>query len=179
MATWGTPISLRGGKGDAGLSILTGSGVPASSLGYDTQFYIDTASAALNSYLKTNGAWSLLRPLVGPMGMSALNAQLLHGTGAPTTSTFANNTDAIYIDDSTGEVWYFDNDGSKVWVDSGTTFRGAVGAKGADGLRGSQQYFGSGAPSSDLTSFTPPAAPRDTYLDQTSAGGPYLYVLGS
>lgn len=177
MATWGTGISLKGVKGDAGLSILTGSGAPANTLGYDTQFYIDTASAGLNSYLRSNGTWSLLRQLVGPSGMNALNAQLLHGTGAPTTSTFANNTDAIYIQDDNGEVWYFDFDGAKQWVDSGTTFRGPTGQAGAAGLRGTQTYTGNGAPSSNLSSFSPPAVAGDLYYQLD--GGPTLYVLGN
>lgn len=177
MATWGTGISLKGGKGDAGLSILTNAGPPANTLGFDTQFYIDTASPVLNAYLRSNGTWSLLRPLVGPMGMSALNAQLLHGTGAPTANTFNNSVDAIYIDDASGEVWYFDFDGTKQWVDSGTTFRGAVGATGD---RGTYTYTGSGAPSADLSSFTPgPARKGDLYYDLATSGGPFLYVLGN
>lgn len=178
MATWGTPVSLRGSKGDAGLSFLTGHGAPASSLGVDTQGYLDVD--AFDLYLRSNGTWSKTGNIKGAMGISALNAQLLHGQGAPTTSTFGNNVDAIYIDDTSGEVWYFDFDGAKQWVDSGTTFRGAPGAPGAAGDRGTYTYTGSGAPSSDLTTFSPgPARKGDLYYDLSTMGGPYLYVLGN
>lgn len=175
MATWGTGISLKGAKGDAGLSFLNGSGAPANTLGFDTQVYLDTASYDI--YTKANGTWSKTGNIKGAIGMNGLNAQLLHGTGSPTTSTFPNNTDAIYIQDDNGEVWYFDYDGSRTWVDSGTTFRGPSGAPGQAGLRGTQTYTGNGAPSSNLTSFTPPAVAGDLYYDLS--GGPTLYVLGN
>ena len=86
--------------------------------------------------------------------------------------------DGIYLQEDTGELYSRDV-ADATWTKSTYSFRGpagADGAVGADGLRGSQQYFGSGAPSSDLNSFNPPAAARDTYYD-ISEGGPVLYIL--
>lgn len=174
MATWGTPISLKGKDGEPGLSVLTTYGVPKDTDGKDGQSAITDAGEL---YFRSNGTWSKVRSLVGPAGINGLNAQLVRGANPPDENTFANDSDALFFQDGTGQVFYYDFEGDKTWTDAGYSIRGEVGQPGADGLRGSQQYFGSGPPSTDLNSFMPPAAARDTYLDRTSLGGPYLYVL--
>lgn len=176
MATWGTPISLKGKDGEPGLSVLTTYGAPKDADGKDGQSAITDAGEL---YFRSNGTWAKVRSLVGQSGMNGLNAQLLRGEFPPDGTSFSNDSDAIYFQDGTGQVFYYDFEGDKTWTDAGYSIRGEVGQPGADGLRGSQQYFGSGPPSADLSSFSPPAAPRDTYLDQTSPNGPFLYVLGS
>lgn len=170
MSGWGMGLSLRGAPG---LSVLSGSGSPTGA-GAESQVYVDTANGKLFTY--TNGAWVAGTSLVGPMGMNALNAQLLHGDGAPTTSTFANNADALYLQ-SDGSVWYFDFEGDKTWTKSSQNLTGPQGPAGVgkDGLRGTQTYTGNGAPSSDLSSFSPPAVAGDLYYQLD--GGPALFVL--
>lgn len=173
MATWGSGLSLRGAKGDAGLSVLTSSGAPTVT-GYEGQAAIDTTAGDLYKY--TGGAWVKQVSLVGKMGLNGLNAQLLYGSNPPTTSTFNNQSDAIYFQYS-GELWFFDFEGNKTWTDSGQNLTGPQGAPGVgkDGLRGTQTYSGHGAPSNTLSSFSPPAAAGDVYYDLD--GGPAIYFL--
>lgn len=179
MATWGTPISLKGVKGDAGLSVLTTYGPPASTDGFDGQSAItDTGDL----YFRNNGTWSKVRSLVGQSGMNGLNAQLLHGAAAPDENTFANNADAIYLQDG-GEVWFFDFEGAKKWVDAGYSLRGLQGVPGQDGvagkdgLRGSQRYVRNGPPPSDSSTIMPAPAVGDEWVDIQTAGGPYIYYF--
>lgn len=178
MATWGTGISLKGVKGDAGLSILTNTGAPANTLGFDGQIYIDTAT--FDAYLRTNGTWAKQRNLVGPMGMNGYSGQIVFGPDIPTPTTTDGKADALYIRTSNGEVYSYDAEGSKVWVDTGYSLigpPGPAGAPGSAGQRGTQTYTGNGAPSANLASFTPPAVAGDLYYQLD--GGPTLYVLGN
>lgn len=173
MATWGTPISLKGTKGDAGLSVLTGSGAPDASLGYDGQSYI---SAAGDLYFRNNGAWTKQLSLIGPMGLNGINGSFFAGTGAPDSSVYSGDGNAVYLRAS-GEVYLYSGNGN--WTDTNENLSGPQGAVGPAGARGTQTYTGNGAPASDLSTFTPAAQPGDLYYDLGTAGGPYLYVLGS
>jgi hypothetical protein len=179
MATWGTPLSLRGSKGDPGLSILNGSGAPAAGLGVDTQLYFDTSGTG-DVYQRSNGTWSKVYNLVGPMGLNGINGSFFTGVGAPTSSTYSGTGQAIYIS-TTGEVFTYTSQ-STGWVDSGENLTGPQGPQGA-ATRGSQIFTGSGAPSSNLSSFSngtvSGAVPGDLYFDTATTGGPFMYVLGT
>lgn len=179
-ATWGQGISLKGRDGQPGLSIIQAEGPPASGLvGADKQLYVDTASASLDYYVysTSSSAWTKQGILRGPMGLMGLDAQLFFGDGAPDTTTYSGDADALFIQNGTGKVYKYDK--ATGWVDAGFSFKGPAGADGVgrDGLRGTQTYTGSGAPSSNLSSFSPPAVAGDLYYDLS--GGPTLYVLGS
>lgn len=177
MATWGTPISLRGAKGDAGLSFLADHGAPASTLGMDSQVYLDVD--AFDLYLRSNGTWSKTGNIRGAMGLNGYSGQIAFGSAAPTSSTTDGKADALYIQLPGGEVWTYDAEGDKTWHDSGYSLAGPAGPQGPAGqsVRGTQTYTGNGAPNSDLSTFVPPAQSGDLYYDIGSMGGPYLYVL--
>lgn len=182
-ATWGQGISLKGRDGNPGLSVIQASGAPASGLvGADKQLYVDTASASLDYYVysKASSSWTKQGILRGPMGLMGLDAQLFFGDGTPDSSTYSGDADALFIQNGTGEVFKYDK--STGWQDAGFTLKGATGADGVagrDGLRGTQTYTGQGAPSSDLTTFSPPAVAGDIYYDVSPSAGPTLYVLGN
>ncbi len=68
----------QGGKGDPGLagldgnSLLNGKGAPATTLGKNGDFYIDTSKNTLYGP-KTNNIWTVATNLVGPAGASGAN----------------------------------------------------------------------------------------------------------
>ncbi len=66
------PTGLRGPQGTNGLSVLSGTGVPASRTGVLGNFYVDTATSDLYGP-KTSSGWGAPLSLVGPTG----------STGAP------------------------------------------------------------------------------------------------
>lgn len=64
---WGTGLSLKGAKGDAGSQIYKGSTVPATSLGVAGDFYLNS-SAYLLYGPKTSAGWGVPVSLRGPAG---------------------------------------------------------------------------------------------------------------
>jgi len=64
---WGAGTSQVGPAGPSGSSVLSGTGPPASSLGADGDFYIDTSVNSIYGP-KAAGAWGSAVPLVGPQG---------------------------------------------------------------------------------------------------------------
>lgn len=180
MATWGNGISLRGEQGIQGVSgskIYFVTGAPtdanASAIPGDCAFSTDL----FKLFQRGADSWPTDGVLLqGPMGINGVDGSFFTGSDAPTADMGAGGA-AIYFQAS-GEVWTRAVGGD--WVDSGQNFRGTDGAQGPagqDGARGTMTYTGNGAPSSDLSSFTPAAQPGDLYYDL--ANGPTLYVLGA
>jgi hypothetical protein len=174
-------ISLKGAAGQAGSQIFFITGSPtdsnASSRPGDVAFATDTNLI----YQRGPSAWpangTLLR---GGMGMAGTNSQLYVQSGEP-SNDLGKGDDGIYVRSDTGELYSRDS-ADATWTKSTYSLRGpagADGAKGADGIRGSQIYTGSGAPSSNLASYSPPAMQGDLYLSVGGAHDPTLYVLGS
>ncbi len=64
---WGTPTSLKGATGTPGSKIYSGTGVPASSLGSNGDYYLD-ASNYLFYGPKTGGVWAVPINLKGAKG---------------------------------------------------------------------------------------------------------------
>lgn len=173
MATWGSGISL---KGQDGSKILFVTGQPtdanASSRPGDVAFAVDT------NYLYQRGAtgWPTTGVLLkGGMGLAGTNAQLYAQSGTP-DDNLGKGDDGIYIRTDNGDLYSRDS-ADATWTKSNLNLRGPAGAPGAAGARGTQTYTGNGAPSSDLSTFTPPAVAGDLFYDLS--GGPTLYVLGN
>ncbi len=160
-------------NGKDGSSVLTGDGVPSSSLGNDGDSYINLSN--YDYYVKENGVWILKGNIKGEKGNDGVDGKdgksILSGEGIP-ESSLGNNGDS-YIDTSNYD-FYVKKDGS--WTKTGnikgeTGSAGAAGIDGDDGLPGekgetgekgndgSSFRTGSGEPSSSLGS------DGDSYLD--------------
>jgi hypothetical protein len=64
---WGSALGLKGATGSSGKGVLSGTGIPAASLGTDGDFYVDKTT--FNFYgPKTAGNWGTPTALVGPQG---------------------------------------------------------------------------------------------------------------
>jgi hypothetical protein len=165
--SYGSPISLKGIKGDAGGLIYQGDLPPEQSFGKTGDAYI--AASNQTFYVKTEDGWPSNGILLkGDIGMKGLNASLFVTQGSPADvalNTVPNEGD-VGIDKTTGEIYEY-RGGS--WVDDGYSFKGPA---GADGKRGTQTYTGQGAP--DLSQY-PDAQAGDLYYDL--AAGPDLYVI--
>lgn len=163
---YGTPIKLRGSMFFSTSTLPTDA--TASAIDGDFAFAQDTQIF----YQRKSGTWTALGGSVkGAMGMSGLNAQLLHGVNPPDSSTFNNQSDAIYFQQN-GEVWYFDFEGTQTWVDSGQNITGpagpagtagAVGATGPTGPAGSRIYNGTSGPDGST-----PGVVGDYFLNTTT-----------
>lgn len=177
MATWGTGISL---KGSPGSKIYFGTGTPTdatSTVQGDAFFATDTQLF----YQRGASSWGTGTLLRGAMGLTGVSgASFYSGPGVPDSSVNGNDGD-LYLDLANGEIYKHVNG---AWADQSYSILGPVGPQGPQGnqgatIRGTQTYTGSGAPSSNLSSFTPTAVAGDLYYDIGTTGGPYFYVLGS
>lgn len=179
MATWGTGVSLRGLQGVIGTpgsktTFITGAPTDqnASANAGDMAFATDTNLF----YQRGTDGWpsngTLLR---GAMGINGVDGFFGAGPDAPTDDLGAD-ANGIYFQ-STGELWTRQKGAS--WVDSGENYIGPKGDKGDAGTRGSLNYSGVGAPSSDLSTFNPPALSGDIYYDRdpNNAQAPVQYFL--
>lgn len=137
--TVGTSISLRGPQGAPGVSFLVGSGAPTG-MAVEGQGYLDADAGDVYRY--TNGAWVKVRSIVGPMGMNGYSGQLLFLDHAPTADDYNGPGDALAVL-QTGEVYAYDAEGAKEWVNTGYSLlgpAGPAGAAGQDGARGTMIY---------------------------------------
>lgn len=176
MATWGSPITLRGPKGDTGeagsrsyRTAAAPTDATASSRPGDTA--VDDAGIY---YVRTADGWPATGlDLRGRMGISGVDSGLYVGANAPDPA-LGRGEDALYVR-ANGQV-YLRQSTDAGWTDTKQNLTGPV---GADGLRGTQIYFGEGPPSTDLGSFSPPAMPGDPYFDIAEANPkrPELYIL--
>ncbi|WP_298298943.1 hypothetical protein, partial [Hydrotalea sp.] len=146
-----------GATGTAGANVLTGTGIPASSFGFNGDSYVDISTG--NVYTKNAGAWvssgATLKGNTGATGPTGLTGNAaLSGTGAPGNGS-GNNGDT-YIDNSTGII-YTKTGG--VWTSTGNSLMGATGATGAAGF---SVLSGSGIQSNGLGNN------GDTYIDNNT-----------
>ncbi|MDY3532926.1 hypothetical protein PG330_03305, partial [Riemerella anatipestifer] len=152
------PTGPVGATGTQGFSMLSGTGVPASSLGVNGDSYVDAATGTV--YKKTSGVWTStgqtlkgatgaqgIQGPAGPQGLKgdtgavgATGAQgysMLSGTGVPASSLGIDGDS--YVDATTGTV-YKKSSGS--WTSTGQTLKGATGAQGIQGPAGPQGLKG-------------------------------------
>lgn len=184
-ATWGQGLVLKGTRGSL-FSITNGLPTDANATNLPGDFALDSTTQLL--YTRGASGWPtsggvLLRGAMGVTGVSG--ASFYSGPGAPTASSPANpNNGDLFLDLANGEIYKFVN-GS--WTDQGYSIQGPQGIQGPPGVagaatRGSQIFSGSGAPSSNLASFSngsvTGAVSGDLYLDTTTAPAPTLYILG-
>jgi hypothetical protein len=114
-----------GGTGTVGSRIYVDAGAPSSSLGNDTDIYIDSV-APNNLYQKTAGSWIFQASLQGAAGLDG--SQILTGSGVPVGGLGSDGD--LYIDTVAPNSYYLKVTGS--WVVQGT-LQGATGSAGADG----------------------------------------------
>ena len=98
-----------GVPGTDGKTVLNGSGAPASGLGSNGDFYIDTTNNAVYGP-KTSGGWGSATSLVGPSGAPGATGipgtdgkTVLNGSGAPSDSLGANGD--FYIDTTANKIY--------------------------------------------------------------------------
>lgn len=113
------PTGLPGTPGANGKTILNGTGAPASGLGVNGDFYLDTAASRLYGP-KTDGAWGSGVSLIGATGN-----QLLSGSGVPSGGTGVNGD--FYINTAANTIYGPKTGGS--WG-SATSLVGPSGANG-------------------------------------------------
>lgn len=98
LETTGGPAGPAGPAGADGRTILNGTGVPASGLGVDGDFYIDTAADAIYGP-KTAGAWGSATSLIGPQGPAGTGgASLPFADNVPHFADEADATKLLRID---------------------------------------------------------------------------------
>lgn len=108
--SWGSPVSLIGATGTAGLTVRSGSGVPSNGLGVDGDFYIRTSNYDIYGP-KTGGSWGSPTSLVGTAGSNGTNGNtILSGTAAPTTEGvngdyYFRTTTNFFYGPKAGGVW--------------------------------------------------------------------------
>lgn len=90
-------VSSAGTSGPRGSGWLSGAGVPASSVGFDGDFYLDTTNVGYYYGPKTSGAWGTAHPFG-----NSLNGVPLTNTTATTAPGAANDQTQGY---SRGSTW--------------------------------------------------------------------------
>ena len=160
----------NGTDGKNGSSVLTGTGVPASTLGNDGDSYIDTET--FDFYSKNNGSWSKVGNIKGSTGeQGEIGSQgeegkkgtsLLSGSGVP-SSDLGNDGDS-YIDTTTFDFYSKANGEWKKYGNfkGSDGQKGEDGTKGEDGKQGTSVLTGSGEPASTLGN------DGDSYIDTSS-----------
>ena len=150
-----------GPAGANGATWLSGSGVPASSLGNNGDYYLNTANSDV--YNKVSGSWTKSANIqgatgatgsAGPQGTAGANGSLWwNGTGVPASSLGSNGD--FYLNLANSDVY---NKASGSWtkvanIQGATGPIGATGATGATGPAGSTGATGA-------TGATGPAGPQ-------------------
>lgn len=111
-------VTSAGTSGPRGSGWLSGAGVPASSTGFDGDFYLDTTNVGYYYGPKTSGAWGAPSPFGNSLnGVPLTNVT---ATAAPTVSD--DNTQGYsrgsYWINTTTDIWYVATDvttGAAVW----------------------------------------------------------------
>lgn len=142
------PQGPQGPAGTNGATWLSGTTNPASSIGGDGDFYLNTVTDS--AYEKTSGNWAfstLIKGDRGTQGPSGTNgATWLSGTTNPTSAAGKNGdfylntaTDSVFT--KSGTVWNFSAD-----------LKGNQGSQGPKGDAGSSWYSGTSDPAASLGS---------------------------
>ena len=142
---WGTPTNLRGATGAAGATgskILSGTAVPATSLGANGDFYFRSTTGDFYGP-KTASGWGTPINLKGVKGEDG--SKIYSGTAIPTTSL--GNVGDFYFRTTTGDFY-----GPKTASSWGTptSLKGATGATGATGTPGSKILSGASVPTAGI-----------------------------
>lgn len=124
----------KGAPGSAGNLTRTGPGVPTNNTGNDGDLYVNATTGDL--YLRSGGAYAQQGNLKGPAGNPG--SAILSAVGVP-SNTLGTNGD-LYVNTGTADVY------SK----SGGVWSTNLNIRGTQGLAGSRQYAGAGAPNSGL-----------------------------
>lgn len=137
---WGTPINLKGVKGEDGSRIYSGTSVPATSLGNDGDFYFRTSTSDFYGP-KTGTGWGTPTNLKGATGApgatgatgpaGAAGSKILSGTAVPSVSVGINGD--FYLRTTTADLY-----GPKTSSGWGTpiNLRGTQGPAGPQGPPG-------------------------------------------
>lgn len=148
--TWAGGIGLKGSKGDKGDTgakgetgaqgvrgtdgnlILSGTGVPASTLGKVGDYYIDKANSKL--YGPKSAGWGTaadMRGATGDMGATgAAGSQIFSGVGAPAAGTGMPGD--FYLNTTTAELFGPKNT-DNTWAAGSISLKGEKGEKGDTG----------------------------------------------
>ena len=168
---WAIITNLKGTKGDtgeAGATWLSGTTVPASSLGNNGDFYLHTATYDI--YKKTSGAWAVIANIKGGKGDTGNDgadgvdgAAWFYGTDVPASSLGADGDyyltlTAASADPTNGDVYH---KATGAWTLIGN-LQGPAGSGGGGG-DGAKWYNGVAIPSNTL------GADGDYYLQTTAA----------
>lgn len=169
------PAGADGSDGADGKTVLSGAGAPASGVGVDGDFYIDTTNYDIYGP-KSAGVWGAATSLVGPQGPAGSGTgvnTILNGTGAPAAATGADGD--FYID--TANELIYGPKTSGAWG-TGTSLVGPEGPQGPQGTQGPEGPQGiQGVPGADgktiLSGSGAPAAglgvDGDFYIDTSAA----------
>jgi hypothetical protein len=141
------PAGINGTNGTNGNTILSGTTAPASTVGANGDFYLDTSAPETLYGPKASGAWPTSgTSLVGPQGPAGTNGQtILNGTTASPPSTLGTVGD-FYLDTAT-EVLYGPKTSSG-WPSSGTSLIGPQGPSGITNIATASEADGSATLSS-------------------------------
>lgn len=143
----GTPANQwifvgSGSSSSASAMIYTGTGLPAGTLGKAGDLYMDNATG--NYYQKdAAGNWNLQGNLKGPKG----DVGLAGGTGAPGAKGqpgYPGEGVSIYTDNSTGDVYVQNADGTWTKINGKDGTVGVAGGNGVPGNQGQPGYPGTG-----------------------------------
>lgn len=173
-------LTAVGTQGTDGKTVRNGTGAPASSVGTDGDFYIDTAATRLYGP-KASGAWpSTFVSLIGPAGSNGAagatgaagtsgvdGKTVRNGSGTPASSLGADGD--FYID--TLNKLLYGPKASGAWPTPAVTLIGPTGATGpqgpkgdtgATGATGPQGATGATGPAPDTSTLAPIASPSFT-----------------
>ena len=137
----GAPSTVPGPPGEDGNTILYGASDPTAAIGFNGDFYINTATGFIFGP-KANGAWPAGTSLVGPQGPAgaagADGNTILYGASDPTAGVGVNGN--FYINTTTH--FLFGPKAGGAWP-AGTSLVGPQGAQGPAGTPGSDATGGS------------------------------------
>lgn len=117
------PQGVKGDTGPAGADGATwhdGAGVPASALGVDGDYYLDTSSGGV--YEKAAGAWSVIANIAGPQGDKGEGVPIGGTTGQVLAKASATDYDTAWIDGGGGGVGVALSGSSSLYVTKSATY---------------------------------------------------------
>ncbi len=188
--SWGSPVANLGGGADGadGASFLSGSGVPANSLGHDGDSYVDTASG--NVYKRSGGAWSATGDsLEGPQGAKGDTGDKGDaGTNGVDGSSFLTGTNPpLPTDGKDGDSWVDVTTGivyhrtGGAWTPIGASLKGPQGIQGVKGDKGDKGDAGAPGAGAEVSATTPTGActPNGLLHVNTATGEIVVCVSGT